>query len=285
MDSNTIKSLQEAYSQVHQLDEISQKTATSAYASIKTGEFEGADSERDVKRTDNLKKHIVRKFGKEAGEHADKAAEAQTFGRKDASGRSKQSPKPRIEKSDYRTTQDGKMHKQDQRELKTELRIKRDRRLRKEDVETDLFDYLLEYLVAEGYADTNKAAISIMANMSEEWRQDIVEKYVDYRKGKLASGKTPKEKLTNKLERTKIAASREQRDGGSSGPTATPSWKRAKKAGEVKDEMDDNTSAAGKVRKVIHLGRRDNAGPSVQRGEPNTERHQRGIDTREKSEK
>jgi hypothetical protein len=41
--------------------------------------------------------------------------------------------------------------------------------------ETELFDYLLEYLVAEGYADTNKAALVIMANMSEEWRQSIVE--------------------------------------------------------------------------------------------------------------
>ena len=39
----------------------------------------------------------------------------------------------------------------------------------------DFFDYLLEYLVAEGYADTNKAALAIMANMSEEWKQSIVE--------------------------------------------------------------------------------------------------------------
>ena len=39
----------------------------------------------------------------------------------------------------------------------------------------DLFDYLLEYLVAEGYADTNESALVIMANMSEEWRQSIVE--------------------------------------------------------------------------------------------------------------
>ena len=41
--------------------------------------------------------------------------------------------------------------------------------------EVDLFDYLLEYLVAEGYADSNKAALAIMANMSEEWKQSIVE--------------------------------------------------------------------------------------------------------------
>jgi len=41
--------------------------------------------------------------------------------------------------------------------------------------EFDTFNYLLEYLVAEGYADTNKAAIAIMSNMSEEWRESIIE--------------------------------------------------------------------------------------------------------------
>ena len=47
--------------------------------------------------------------------------------------------------------------------------------LNKEEVETDLFDYILEHLVAEGYADTNKAALAIMANMSEEWKQSIID--------------------------------------------------------------------------------------------------------------
>jgi hypothetical protein len=46
---------------------------------------------------------------------------------------------------------------------------------RMEEFDGDIFDYLLEYLVAEGYADTNEAAIAIMANMSEEWRDDILE--------------------------------------------------------------------------------------------------------------
>jgi uncharacterized membrane protein YdbT with pleckstrin-like domain len=39
----------------------------------------------------------------------------------------------------------------------------------------DLFDRILEHLVAEGYADSNKAALAIMANMSEGWKQSIVE--------------------------------------------------------------------------------------------------------------
>ena len=40
--------------------------------------------------------------------------------------------------------------------------------------ERDLFDVILEYLVAEGFADTNKNALVIMANMSEEWREEIL---------------------------------------------------------------------------------------------------------------
>ena len=42
----------------------------------------------------------------------------------------------------------------------------------------DLFDTILEHLVSEGYADTNESALVIMANMSEEWRQSIVEEVI-----------------------------------------------------------------------------------------------------------
>jgi len=41
--------------------------------------------------------------------------------------------------------------------------------------ELDIFDAILEYLVAEGYAATNKEALAIMSNMSEEWRSEIIE--------------------------------------------------------------------------------------------------------------
>jgi hypothetical protein len=39
----------------------------------------------------------------------------------------------------------------------------------------DLFDTILEHLVAEGYADTNESALAIMANMSEEWKEEILD--------------------------------------------------------------------------------------------------------------
>ena len=41
--------------------------------------------------------------------------------------------------------------------------------------EQDLYDLVLEHLLDEGYADTEEAATVIMANMSEEWRTEIIE--------------------------------------------------------------------------------------------------------------
>ena len=38
----------------------------------------------------------------------------------------------------------------------------------------NIFDVIKGYLLDEGYADTERAALVIMSNMSEEWRQSIV---------------------------------------------------------------------------------------------------------------
>ena len=46
--------------------------------------------------------------------------------------------------------------------------------------QVDLYDIILSHLLDEGYADTNKAATAIMANMSEEWKQSIVEKHATF---------------------------------------------------------------------------------------------------------
>ncbi len=55
--------------------------------------------------------------------------------------------------------------------------------LLKQDYEYDVFDIILEHLVTEGYADTNENALVIMTNMSEEWRQSILEAEVLAMKG------------------------------------------------------------------------------------------------------
>ena len=53
--------------------------------------------------------------------------------------------------------------------------------LLKQSYEYDLYDTILEYLISEGYADTNENALVIMANMSEDWKQSIVEETLDER--------------------------------------------------------------------------------------------------------
>jgi len=57
----------------------------------------------------------------------------------------------------------------------------------------DMFEHILEHLVAEGYAETLEAAIAIMANMSEEWRESIVEESMPPRRSKEERSKRAKE--------------------------------------------------------------------------------------------
>ena len=47
----------------------------------------------------------------------------------------------------------------------------------------DLYDIILSHLIDEGYADTFESAEAIMVNMSEDWRQSIVEAVDDTHPG------------------------------------------------------------------------------------------------------
>jgi hypothetical protein len=88
--------------------------------------------------------------------------------------------------------------------------------------EVDLFDYLLEYLVAEGYADTNQNAIAIMANMSETWKDEIFEAYKDFPTAKVMK------KAGNLM-------------GSSAGKTDEKSKKKEKRGVKMMDTMMQHT--------------------------------------------
>ena len=53
--------------------------------------------------------------------------------------------------------------------------------------EVDIYDVILSHLLDEGYASTEEAATAIMANMSEDWRDSVVEAYKDLPVGKMIS--------------------------------------------------------------------------------------------------
>ena len=145
MNSQELRNLKETYNQVYELDEISQKTATNAFATRATGEFEYDTNPSDYTKSgkskaDETKRRIEKKHGKAAGQHAERAAHARIFGRKKTALTS-MPPKP----------------------TKTNEAV-------------DLYDIILSHLLDEGYADTKEAAEAIMVNMSEDWRESIVEK-------------------------------------------------------------------------------------------------------------
>jgi hypothetical protein len=118
MDSQELRALQEAYSQVYGLDEVS-----------------------------NAK---VAAVGKARQKNVDKA-----FDKLDDSRGSSQNLATAISKQ-----------QKNQR-----LSAKRDKR----NEAVDLYDIILSHLLDEGYADTEEAATAIMVNMSEDWRESIVE--------------------------------------------------------------------------------------------------------------
>ena len=85
--SGKFKKKKKVEEEVEQIDEISQKTATRAFAARATNEFEsdGADynyTKGGKSKADETKRRIEKKHGKAAGQHAERAAHARIFGRK-----------------------------------------------------------------------------------------------------------------------------------------------------------------------------------------------------------
>jgi hypothetical protein len=114
MNSQDLHNLQEAYSQVYQLDELNKRTLQS-YQSKAKNEVLGSMSrvsDTTVKRVKGLQ--------------------------------------------------------QAQRRL-------RDKKYGQQKEQVDLYDIILSHLLDEGYAETQEQAEVIMMNMSEDWRESIVE--------------------------------------------------------------------------------------------------------------
>ena len=62
------------------------------------------------------------------------------------------------------------------------------------EMEYNTFDTVLEHLVSEGYADTEESALAIMTNMSEEWRQSILDEGDNYDKNRQRAAKRAAER-------------------------------------------------------------------------------------------
>jgi len=133
--------------------------------------------QRDVKFFDKLTKknrNVVGLVTKEEVEELDESGLPQ-----DTIQRAVKERQKRVDAAYAKDTPEGdvegKAGMKKLRRSKSQLDINKPREVRmRANEEVDIFDAILEYLVVEGYADTNESALVIMANMSEEWRQSII---------------------------------------------------------------------------------------------------------------
>ena len=165
MESKEFKALMEAYTSIYEKKEDPEME-----------EGEGKESEKDEGG-----KHKEGKHPKGKEEKGEKVTEKE--GKEGKEGKEEKKMKEEVELDEEAPKRIG-LQPASPRLMKnagpakvhdpSKIKDKKVKRV-EEEFEGDLFDTILEYLVAEGYADTNKAALAIMANMSEEWKQSIVE--------------------------------------------------------------------------------------------------------------
>jgi hypothetical protein len=81
---------------------------------------------------------------------------------------------PKDPTSPNRIRAKGSLHAADQEKRQKTHKEKRGIR-----EELDTYDLVLDYLLSEGFADNEEAALQIMSNMSEEWMEEAVSHYVN----------------------------------------------------------------------------------------------------------
>ena len=65
--------------------------------------------------------------------------------------------------------------------------------------QVDIYDIILSHLLDEGYAETPEAAEAIMVNMSDEWRDSIVEEFDELDEGKVELDKERRSRMGRQI--------------------------------------------------------------------------------------
>ena len=190
MNSQELRALQEAYNQVYapqELDEAEGSYGQTPNARQKMGAL--ANKRRNTPASEYPQRGAKKVAVKSAEKHFNR------MGNPDAGDRSKKSTKP-----DWGSGKRKGMTQSDRDHARGEAEYghtgydpdfngpangpggkpkgKKAERQKKTGVSAesfDLYDIILSHLLDEGYADTEQAAEAIMVNMSEDWRESIVE--------------------------------------------------------------------------------------------------------------
>jgi hypothetical protein len=165
MDAQELRNLQEAYMEVvenQQLNEISQKTAKSLKDKAKKSELEHRTKAYEkIKATKDIPfvSDVGRAMAQPDIDKANRRARQANLADRKLGG-----------SGQYRYDDKGNYGK----EGPAKVLATKDKKT-KSNESYDLYDIILSHLLDEGYADTQEAAEAIMVNMSEEWKQSILD--------------------------------------------------------------------------------------------------------------
>jgi len=177
MDAQELRSLQEAYMEVvegfRDLPVEKMKKKEDSLRSKNTSSGERVRSNIENVRTNIGKSQKTQSFGKsEISKKTSAKHHAAGFLR-----HAPWSPQDTPEKPDHKNKPNMYIRRSagaKERHLK-----QREGRKRIQQESYDLYDIILSHLLDEGYAETPEAAEAIMVNMSEDWRESIVEEVFD----------------------------------------------------------------------------------------------------------
>ena len=186
MNAQNFRSLQEAYMDVYapqELDEVGQTPkATAAYGALANRRRNTPASEypkRGAKKiaVDSAERHMSRSENPDAGNRGKKSTKPDwNSGKRKGmtqSDRDHARGEAEYGHTGYDPDFDGPPSSQGS--LPKGKKLERQRKTGVSAESFDLYDIILSHLLDEGYADTEQAAEAIMVNMSEDWRQSIVE--------------------------------------------------------------------------------------------------------------
>ena len=175
MDAQELRNLQEAYSQVYELDEAIRNPESRKKLRAIMDTDKGRKG--DASKGENPRSKYPSEKSKQASHLLHGSGETGSKGNPVRSrGGTSAPPEERDRSAANRKYWAGNAGPTRDRGAGNKA-ARRAAALNKEQV--DLYDIILSHLLDEGYADTQEAAEAIMVNMSEEWRENICEAEIE----------------------------------------------------------------------------------------------------------
>ena len=193
MEDKEILGLYNAYLDVYELDEV---TGFGGHIDPNTGKPTGQQSPAQKRNAEYWKDRSQpdpRRSKSRPGGGSTKPTNPRQVGDSPEGFAKSQTPNLAMTPADRMKARSTSLEKRGEGKLANKIKAVANRPNMNNNESYDLYDLIFSHLLDEGYADTEESATAIMVNMSEDWRQSIVEEMFDEEKKEFPSDKAKKQ--------------------------------------------------------------------------------------------